>query len=261
MLLMSTARYTEMRNEMNYKENPKTKGSGIICCIPQEGRCPNGCEDCFFQSGRSYLEPLGENLPNMPPCEYVERRVVRVNDGNDSNVNRDKVLGYTSHYHHKFYNTAIPRDLESFNAPVVLTINPGLMTDTTFIIIKAPRNLMFVRFRANTWNQYLMHKAVEHYAAQEIPIIATFMAYFGGAIPEEHKQYYTFRKRTLNSYWAITTAAWRSLMSYWQDTEYEKWVYSCGKVEGERGITACRFCGNCIREYYATIERLRGDDE
>ena len=43
---------------MSYIENPKTKGSGIIACIPQKGLCPNKCEDCFFQSGRSYLEPL-----------------------------------------------------------------------------------------------------------------------------------------------------------------------------------------------------------
>jgi len=49
-----------------YKENPKTKGSGIICCIPQTGICPQKCDDCFFQSGRSYLEPLVDNLPNMP---------------------------------------------------------------------------------------------------------------------------------------------------------------------------------------------------
>ncbi len=51
---------------MDYKENPKTKGSGIICCIPQTGLCLMKCKDCFFQSGRSYLEPLEENLPNMP---------------------------------------------------------------------------------------------------------------------------------------------------------------------------------------------------
>ena len=74
---------------MVYKENPKTKNSGILCCIPQTGKCPQGCEDCFFQSGRSYLEPLDENLPNMPTIEEAKNRLIRVNaDGNDSNVNR-----------------------------------------------------------------------------------------------------------------------------------------------------------------------------
>lgn len=75
-----------------YIKNPKTAGSGIITCIPQTGTCPNQCEDCFFQSGRSYLEPLEENLPNMPPLEMAEGRFVRVNDGNDSNVQRELVI-------------------------------------------------------------------------------------------------------------------------------------------------------------------------
>ena len=57
---------------MNYIENPKTKGSGIITCIPQEGICPMKCDDCFFQSGRSYLEPLDINLPNMPDLELTK---------------------------------------------------------------------------------------------------------------------------------------------------------------------------------------------
>ena len=33
----------------NYKYNPKTKGSGVITCIPQKGICPVKCEDCFFK--------------------------------------------------------------------------------------------------------------------------------------------------------------------------------------------------------------------
>jgi len=40
--------------------------------------------------------------------------------------------------------------------------------------------------------------------------------------------------------------------------KYNKWVYSCGKIEGEKGTTACRHCGNCLREYFATCERIRG---
>jgi hypothetical protein len=76
---------------MTYIENPKFKGSGILACIPQTGKCPNNCTDCFFQSGRSYLEPLEQNLPNMPPIELASTQVVRVNDGHDSNIDREKV--------------------------------------------------------------------------------------------------------------------------------------------------------------------------
>jgi len=238
-----------------YKENPKTKGSGIICAIPQKGICPNGCKDCFFQSGRSYLEPLEENLPNMPSYEESIGRVIRVNDGNDSNVDKKRVVETTCLYDMIFYNTSIP-DLD-FGAPIVLTINPGDMTDKDFYMLDdhhLPKNLMFVRFRANMWNLTLLDRAVEFYSSREVPIVLTFMAYFNEEIPPKYKDDYIFRKRTLNSYWAITTDAWEKAMNGYK---YNKWVYSCGKIEGEKGVSGCRFCGNCIREYFATMERMR----
>ena len=37
-----------------------------------------------------------------------------------------------------------------------------------------------------------------------------------------------------------------------------KLVYSCG-TEGGSGTTLCRFCGNCLREFYATKERMAND--
>ncbi len=238
-----------------YKENPKTKGSGVICCIPQTGTCPNNCEDCFFQSGRSYLEPLKDNLPNMPNQLEANGRVVRINDGNDSNVDYSKWAIDTEIYPMKFYNTAIPENLDKFDAPVVLTVNPGKMTDKDFHRV-ASKNLMFVRARTNMWNLPLIRMIVQYYGDCEVPIILTFMAYFNETIPSNFECDYIFRKRTLNSYWAITTNSWRKVMAYWQNSQYEKWVYSCGKIEGELGTTACRHCGNCLREYFATMERI-----
>jgi hypothetical protein len=236
-----------------YKENPKTKGSGIVCAIPQTGTCPNKCEDCFFQSGRSYLEPLNENLPNLP--SDVNNRVVRVNDGNDSNFRQDFVIACSEIYPMKFYNTSISKNLEKFDAPVVLTINPGKITDTNFHRLNdIPPNLMFVRFRVNMWNLELLDEAIDWYSDNSVPVILTFMAYFKESIPRQWKFAYTFRKRTLNSYWAITTGAWEKIMFIYR---YNKWVYSCGKIEGEKGTTACRHCGNCLREYFATMERTR----
>ncbi len=238
---------------MTYKENPKTKGSGIMCCIPQTGTCPNKCEDCFFQSGRSYLEPLVDNLPNMPPPD-MDYYVLRVNDGNDSNVDRENVEIATCSQRHQFYNTATPN--LDFRDPVVLTVNPGGMTDKSFHrIFDPPKNLMFIRFRANTWNTELQEACVRFYCQKEIPIVLTFMAYFNTSnkIPEDHKNNYVRRKRTLNSYNAITTKAWRGII---QTHENNKWVHSCGKIEGELGDTHCRFCGNCLREYFATLTRM-----
>ena len=247
---------------MIYKENPKTKGSGIMCAIPQTGRCPNKCEDCFFQSGRSYLEPLSDNLPNMPESSW--RHVVRINDGNDSNIKRDIVVSSAGHYQHKFYNTAIPK--LDFDGPVVLTVNPGKITDSGFHwVFGVPTNLMFVRARVNAWNvaNGLIDRIVEFYTKggddmpNQVPVILTFMAYHDDKeiIYNQCSDIgaYVERKRTLNSYWAITTEHWRKIMRRY---EGNKWVHSCGDIEGEHGDTHCRHCGNCLREYFATITRM-----
>jgi len=238
---------------MSYIYNPKTQGSGIICAIPQKGRCPNGCEDCFFQSGRSYLEPLSDNLPNMPSIEQSYGHVVRVNDGNDSNVNRDFVISESQRYNNFFFNTAINKDLGGFCAPVVLTVNPGDMTDKSWHKVEPiPKNLMFVRIRTNAWNlKDVVIPAIEYYTSNEVPVVLTFMAYY------DEKPYmnndYVYRKRTMNSYYAITTDAWERIMLPFR---YNKYVYSCGKVEGEKGTSGCKYCGNCLREYYNTLERM-----
>jgi len=242
-----------------YKENPKTKGSGIIAAIPQEGRCPQECADCFFQSGRSYLEPLEDNLPNLPPVEMISNSVVRINDGHDSSIQTEKVLEWLEKAkpEHYFFNTSVPACLERFPGPVVLTVNPGISTDKSFYAIgkyAIPTNLMMVRVRTNTWNIDLVDQVVSYYTRSEVPVILTFMAYYSPeSVPKEHHRNYQWRKRTLNSYWAITTSAWRRIMNRYRDN---KWVHSCGKIEGEKGDTHCRFCGNCIREYFATMERL-----
>ena len=120
---------------MNYIENPKTKGSGIMCAIPQRGECPVRCHDCFFQSGRSYLEPLKDNLPNVPNHLNCEPwHVIRFNDGHDSNVDRPEVVGCAlENFDHFFFNTSIPKNLSEYPGPVVLTVNPAGITDKSFM--------------------------------------------------------------------------------------------------------------------------------
>jgi len=261
---------------MTYKVNPKTEGSGILACIPQQGRCPNNCKHCFFQGhGRSYLKPIEENTPNMPDMRdaVLYNRVVRVNDGNDSNHQIALVIRSTQQYPMKFFNTSIPKNIETFKDPVVLTINPGHLTDTDWYSIwgKIPTNLMFVRIRTNMWNiNTIVRPAVKFYTEREVPVVLTFMAYYqeGDKIPDDIKiksfrykgkleQAYVFRKRTLNSYWAITTVAWESIM---EKFKYNHWLYSCGKIEGEKGNYKCHRCGNCLREYFYTMEKIRNAD-
>jgi hypothetical protein len=174
-----------------------------------------------------------------------------VNDGNDSNIDRRIAVSDTVDFTLKFYNTSIPRSLDFFDAPVVLTVNPGEITDEDFHRTHS-KNLMFVRARTNMWNLPLVRHIVQYYSDREVPIILTFMAYFKESIPEGYEAYYAFRKRTLNSYWAITTYTWEQVMS---EFKYNKWVDSCGKIEGEKGTTACRFCGNCLKHYHAAMEK------
>jgi hypothetical protein len=236
-----------------YIENPKTKGSGIICCIPHNSECPVGCEDCFFQSGRSYLEPLKDNLPNMPTIEQVGHRVVRVNDGNDSCHQQDMVIEATKQYPLKFYNTSMNKNLDKFDAPIVVTINPGKKTDTSWTKLDPiPKNLMFVRFRINTWNTWLARKAIEYYTKREVPVVLTFMAYHNEkSIRDGYKDDYVERKRTLNTYYAITKSAWHRIMNNLAFDE--KLIYSCGKIEGESN-GGCKACGNCLREFFRVID-------
>jgi hypothetical protein len=187
----------------------------------------------------------------------VAGRVVRVNDGNDSNVQRDVVVSVARVFPMRFYNTAIPKDIGGFDAPVVLTVNPGQFTEVDFVrLYKPPPNLMFVRVRTNTWNLGLVKQAVEWYSRLETAVVLTFMAYFVDEVPESCKADYVFRKRTTNAYWAITTEAWERVMAPYRRN---RWVHSCGKVEGEAGIgpAGCRTCGNCLREYFAAMERMR----
>jgi len=242
---------------MGYIPNPKMLGSGMLGCIPQKGRCPNECPECFFQSGRSYLEPLEDNLPNMPLAKDGMNRVIRVNDGNDSANNQAFVIEATKIYGMRFFNTCCPDRLKDYPGPVVVTVNPGKFTDKNFNLADLAFNLMAVRARVNTWNMMVVDRIVKHYSRHEVPIFLTFMAYFDTPIPKGHEKYYTFRKRTFNSYWAITTAGWEMVMSRYK---YNKWVYSCGKIEGELGTTACRHCGNCLREYFATMARIRSTE-
>lgn len=230
-----------------YIENPKTKGSGILCAIPQKGVCPVGCSDCFFQSGRSYLEPLSDNLPNMPKIEDSRGRIIRVNDGNDSNHNWEDVIWDTRHYDDAFFNTSMPYNLEKFPRPIVLTINPHKMTDLSFHVLDTiPANLMFVRFRVNLWNLDLLDKAVKYYTIENnIPVVLTFMAYYNESIPEKYKDDYIWQKRILNSYYVLSYEKMQAIIMMYSGNK----VYACGK--------ACKDCGHCLREYYNTKERLR----
>ncbi len=238
-----------------YKYNPKLLGSGIIECIPQIGKCPNNCSDCFFQSGRSYLEPLEKNLPHIPTKEMAKGRIVRFNDGNDSNNQRELVEKTAKQYKDYFFNTAIPYKLEEFSAPVVLTLNLGKMTDVDFHKLeKIPNNLMFVRFRTNMWNVHMLEEAIKYYTSKKVILVVTFMAYYNQLIREDYRKCYIWKKRTTNSYWCLKQEKINEIMNLFNNSPF---VYSCGI----KGVYSCKFCGNCLRTYFLVKEKLRNKNE
>jgi hypothetical protein len=253
---------------MTYIENPKTKGSGILCAIPQTGTCPVNCADCFFQTGRAYLEPLEKNLPNLPSLEDSLGRVVRMNDGNDSNNQREIVESAAARYHDVFFNTSMPKDLGGYPGPVVLTVNPGNMTDVrAHLLEEIPDNLMFVRVRVNTWNRDLVDRVVAYYTgkvrhgeflgarpkdSKTVPVVLTFMAYYEETLPEIEQWKYVYRQRTLNSYWVLRDEIYQSIIGEYAGNPL---VSMCGKDNRTYG---CKSCGVCLREYFSTKERCRG---
>lgn len=234
---------------MSYIENPKTKGSGIFCAIPQTYKpCQNKCEDCFFSHGRSYLEPLVHNLPNIPPASVIKKYVIRVNDGLDSGQDIAQVICKTHDYPNKFYNTANPESvpiLEKYG-PVVLTINPGEMTDHDFYMPdgKLIRDLMFVRFRANMWNQDLLKQAVDKWCGWEVPIVITFMRYYNERSIQDSHAFYSKKAHILNPSWSVNQAGWEEICKPYRDSPL---VSTCGANAKEH---ACRYCGVCLREYW-----------
>ena len=87
------------------KRNPKQIGSPLYDCIPQAGKCPIGCNQCFFnRPGAFYTE-----TPSIPePDEIEPGGVVRMNCGHDSNLHRDLVISTAFQYEDAFFNTSIP---------------------------------------------------------------------------------------------------------------------------------------------------------
>ena len=216
--------------------NPKLVGSGMVDCVPQTGKCLNACLECYYNSDGWFRT---KDTPLFPP-EDTEK-IVRVNSGNDSNVDRDWVIGSTLKYKEKFYNTSLPRF--DFPGPVIFTCN-GRDTDYSAMIVKKDTyNLMAVRFRTNLWNLDLLYEVIVHYSQRhKIPVTITFMRYTKlDFIPEQYRLFYVYRKSILNEYYALLPEKQEEVVSNYS---YEL-VGRCGKSWS----SYCRDCGRCSKLY------------
>lgn len=223
------------------EQNPKMAGSNVIDCIPQTGECPIGCEECFYNGGRFYRTL---NEPLMPTLEEAKGKIVRVNSGHDSNVQRKLVMESTKKYEHKFYNTALPNF--DFPAPVVFTCNGKKL----LLVEKQLEKLMFVRVRTAIFNLEEVDRAVEHYLDKHgIPVVLTFMRYYNGSkIPADFKRFFVFKKHILNSYFCHTVEAHLKVLERYKG----RGVRMCGTPVS----SFCVDCKNCELLYWRYIHEV-----
>ena len=217
------------------KRNPKLKGSDIFDCIPQRGPCPNNCNQCYYN--HNFYLPIDQAY--FPTLKEVGNGIVRVNSGNDSNINRDYVIKSTERYPKRFFNTSIP--IFNFPAPVVFTANSR--EEDYFHSphqLKNLDNLMFIRLRVSSTNIPLIIQAIKEWKDCNIPIVLTFMRYYDDKeFSKQHSECYEYRKSILNYYWCPTSdfmITFTNLMKLFDPN-----IRICNGY--------CHDCGNCKHFY------------
>lgn len=241
---------------MSIKRNPKLDGTPFWDCIPQTGPCPQNCNQCFYNRPGAYYIPFNE-LPLIPDPEEVGDGIVRMNCGNDSNVEFEHVIATSRLYEQVFFNTSIPK-LGHFPGPVVFTANPR-ENERAVLFAPSPKNLMFVRLRTSATNLSLIDMAVTHYTAWQVPVVITMMAYYDQK-PDVNEslvnlaadQCYEWKVRHINSYWCPTAALMGAVMARYADNQL---VALCSSRESYY----CRDCRNCETHYIQTRQRMRGE--
>jgi len=258
------------------EKNPKQAGSRLWSCRPQTGPCPNNCNQCFYNRPGAFYSDM--NQPDVPMPEEVGDGIVRMNAGHDSNIEKDEVLRFAEIYPHVFFNTSIP-DFE-FPGPVVFTANakeeepawcPIVNRRGKTRVVPARQiqfydRLMFVRLRVSPMNLEYIENAVACWTAARVPVVLTFMAYYDQDPPGllkmgddfhwedgEGKGYmaYTWRKRTLNSYYCATSE-WIRQVTLRMKKYGGRNVTICGTYDDAK----CSVCRNCETFYWQTMRHM-----
>lgn len=224
------------------EQNPKMIGTNITDCIPQTGECPMNCDECFYNGGRFYRTL---DKPLMPTLEEAKDKIVRVNSGHDSNIQRELVIESTKKYKHKFYNTSLPNF--DFPAPVVFTCNGKKL----ILVEEQLDKLMFVRIRTSTFNLEEVDMAVSHYLKKHnIPVVLTFMRYYDySKIPSFYRRDFAYKKHILNAYYCHTAETHLSVLLRYRGVG----VRMCGTPIS----SFCVDCRNCELLYWGYLHRRR----
>lgn len=226
--------------------NPKLIKSNLIDCIPQTGECPNQCSECFYNGGR-FFRTL--DAPLIPTLKDASGKIVRMNSGHDSNLQRDLVIKTASQYEHVFFNTSIPRF--NFPGPVVFTANRQCPENKVHLIKNPPKNLMFVRVRVSSWDMDTPSQIIMNYwLTYRIPVVFTFMRYYDdGLIPIDYLKDYEWKEHIINDYWCPKPETMMRVMEEFKGLD----VLMCGTLHS----SLCRDCRNCEFLYWDCLRRMK----
>lgn len=238
-------------------DNPKQFRSNLVDCIPQKGPCPIDCPECYYN-----LNFYAGHEPIVPKPEDVKDKIVRVNSGNDSNVDVELVIKAALKYENFFFNTSIDR--LNFPGPVVFTANADETRDA--IVVANRPNLMFVRLKTSPANLNKVQRAVEFYISRTVPVVITFMRYFEKRraeevfddanyhiIPPSFEDVFEHKTHIKNSWWQLTEEAKVKIASYLG--VYENiLINTCGSIKSP----FCKDCRNCEAFYWISKNRIEG---
>jgi len=229
-------------------KNPKQEGSNMLDCKPQVGLCKLNCNQCFYnRPGAFYIDV---NKSFGPTIKEAKGKIVRINCGHDSNIEKELVSSATRKYTEKFYNTSIPNFV--FPAPVVFTANRLEETGYSKPQKEVPDNLMFIRIRVSSTNLEIIDSAVKEWTDAKVPVVLTFMAYY----TEEPKnpENYVYKIRNINPYWCVTNDFIRSVLKR-EKAIGGRLVTICGILDSDK--SKCKDCRNCETYYWQTLKHMK----
>ena len=235
-------------SEATVKRNPKMEG------MSSGTACRKRASALSAATSASSTGP-GAYYTQRRPCptpEEVGDDIVRMNCGNDTNINRALVIETAKRYKHAFFNTSVRGKLD-FPGPVVLTANP-----------KEEEQALVAELRRRSAPQPHVHPPprVQHQPPLHRP---------GRAMVDQRRHsrradlHVLLRPRArgarssgrrpsaaratsgsvrhINSYWCPTKDFMRYVMKRYEDNRL---VSMCGSID----VGYCRACRNCETYYH-----------
>jgi len=252
------------------KRNPKQIGTCLFDCIPQVGPCPMNCNQCFYNRPNAFYTDIKK--PLIPEPETVGDGIVRMNSGNDSCVEKQKVIEVAKRYKNYFFNTSV-NDMD-FPGPVVLTVNRDeertpARSPVIYAPAAVPANLMFVRVKVSISNIGEIVPLICDWTLADVPVVLTFMRYYEVdalnytikhrnpfVATSVNGDFYEFKKHIINRYWCMTKETKLAIMKL-LEVGKNRLLTTCGTPDS----SLCKDCRNCEHYYWITKRRMYDKEE